>query len=71
MRHKERVPNVSDFRWSGTNFSDAQHESVTRMESEAWIAEMKLHQELFTQLAYNLPAELPATKAKIKARLAA
>ena len=71
MRHKKRVPNVSDFRWSGTNFSDAQHDSVTRTEPEAWIAEMKLHEELFTQLAHNLPAELPATKAKIEARLAA
>jgi phosphoenolpyruvate carboxykinase (GTP) len=32
---------------------------------------MKLHAELFAQLAHHLPPELPATKAKIEARLAA
>ena len=33
--------------------------------------ELKLHEELFTQLAYHLPAELTATKAAIEKRLAA
>jgi hypothetical protein len=33
----------------------------------AWTQELKLHEELFTQLAYHLPAEMPATKAKIEA----
>ena len=37
----------------------------------AWQQELKLHDELFAQLAYNLPADMPATKAKLEKRLAA
>ena len=64
------TPSYADLNWNGTDFSAAQYESVTRMDKDAWAAEMKLHEELFTQLSHNLPAELPATKAKIEARLA-
>ena len=65
------TPSYADINWNGSDFSEAQYKSVTRMEPEAWAAEMKLHEELFEQLKHNLPAELPATKAKIEARLAA
>ena len=41
------------------------------MDRPAWEAELKLHDELFAQLAHHLPAELPATKAAIEERLAA
>ena len=41
-----------------------------RIDRAEWQAEMKLHDELFAQLAFHLPAELPATKARIEARLA-
>ena len=37
----------------------------------AWQAELKLHAELFTTLAYHLPAELTATKQKMQAALSA
>ncbi len=36
-----------------------------------WQAELKLHTELFEQLAHHLPKELPETKAAIAQRLAA
>ena len=36
-----------------------------------WSAELALHSELFTQLAYHLPRELEETKAQIEKRLAA
>ena len=65
------TPSYADLNWSGTDFSEAQYQSVTSMDRDAWTAEMKLHSELFEQLKHNLPAELPATKAKIEARLAA
>ncbi len=65
------TPSYADLNWNGTDFSEAQYQSVTSMDRDAWQAEMKLHSELFAQLAHNLPAELPATKAKIEARLAA
>ena len=63
-------PSYADLNWSGSDFSEVQYQSVTHMDRDAWTAEMKLHEALFTQLAHNLPPELPATKAKIEARLA-
>ena len=43
---------------------------VTSIDTAAWMTELGLHDELFKQLAYHLPAELTATKAGIEARLA-
>ncbi len=65
------TPNYADINWDGVDFTEAQYQSVTDMDRDAWLAEMKLHAELFEQLQHHLPAELPATKAKIEARLAA
>jgi phosphoenolpyruvate carboxykinase (GTP) len=65
------TPRYEDLNWNGTDFSEAQYQSVTSMDRDAWAAEMKLHGELFEQLKHNLPAELSSTKAKIEARLAA
>jgi phosphoenolpyruvate carboxykinase (GTP) len=63
------TPNYADINWSGSDFSEAQFQSVVSNDREAWSAEMKLHGELFTQLATRLPAQLSATKATIEARL--
>jgi phosphoenolpyruvate carboxykinase (GTP) len=41
------------------------------VDKAAWVQELKLHEELFQQLAHHLPPELPATKAAIAQRLAA
>ena len=65
------TPRYGDLNWNGTDFSEAKYESVTRMNRDEWTAELKLHADLFEQLKHNLPAELPATKAKIEARFAA
>ncbi|CAN5336085.1 phosphoenolpyruvate carboxykinase (GTP) [soil metagenome] len=65
------TPNYADINWSGMDFSAAQFADVTGFDKAAWTAELGLHAELFTQLAHHLPAEMPATKAKIEARLAA
>jgi phosphoenolpyruvate carboxykinase (GTP) len=64
-------PNYSDLNWSGLDFSEAQFQSVIGIDRDAWVQEMKLHGELFEQLAHHLPAELVATKAEIEARLSA
>ena len=53
------------------NFTQAQFDQVTSLDADAWKAELGLHAELFKQLAYHLPAEMAATKAKIEQRLAA
>ena len=62
-------PNYGDLNWTGLNFSQAQFDSVIGIDHAAWQQEMKLHGELFEQLAHNLPAELKATKAAIEAKL--
>ena len=64
-------PRYDDLTWTGLDFSAEQFESVTSMDRPAWEAELKLHDELFAQLAHHLPAELPATKAAIEERLVA
>ena len=65
------TPNYQDINWEGTGFTAEQFAQVTSIDKAAWATELGLHAELFQQLAYHLPAELPATKARIEARLAA
>jgi phosphoenolpyruvate carboxykinase (GTP) len=64
-------PRYEDLNWTGLDFSAAQFDTVTSIDKAAWLAELKLHAELFQQLAHHLPKELPATKAAIEQRLAA
>ena len=64
-------PSYGEMNWSGLDFSPAQFDTVTRIDTAAWQKELVLHTELFTQLAHHLPAELLAVKAQIEKRLAA
>ncbi|MBK6853019.1 MAG: phosphoenolpyruvate carboxykinase (GTP) [Burkholderiales bacterium] len=64
-------PTYGDLNWAGLDFSQAQFDSVIGIDHAAWQQELKLHDELFTQLAYHLPAELVATKQALEQRLAA
>jgi phosphoenolpyruvate carboxykinase (GTP) len=64
-------PRYEDLRWDGLAFTRAQFESVISIDRAAWQQELELHQQLFDTLAHHLPAELPATKARIEERLAA
>src|SRR5690606_24515564 len=64
-------PTYEDINWNGLNFTKDQFQSVISIDTAAWQQELKLHDELFQQLSYHLPAELPATKAKLEQRLAA
>ena len=64
-------PRYEDLNWNGLNFTAEQFQSVIGIDTAAWQQELKLHDELFEQLAFHLPAELPATKAKLEQRLAA
>jgi phosphoenolpyruvate carboxykinase (GTP) len=63
-------PQYQDLSWKGLDFSQAQFDQVSHIDKAAWRAELDLHTELFTQLAYHLPAELTAAKAKLEERLA-
>ena len=64
-------PRYGDLNWAGLEFSSAQFDSVSSLDKDAWLAELKLHEELFGRLAHGLPQELPQTKAAIEERLAA
>ncbi|MBT2299503.1 phosphoenolpyruvate carboxykinase (GTP) [Variovorax paradoxus] len=64
-------PRYEDLSWTGLDFSAEQFDTVTHIDKAAWQAELKLHAELFQQLAHHLPKELSATKAAIEQRLAA
>jgi phosphoenolpyruvate carboxykinase (GTP) len=64
-------PRYEDLRWDGLPFTREQYASVIGIDKAAWQQELVLHTELFKQLEHHLPAALPATKARIEARLAA
>jgi phosphoenolpyruvate carboxykinase (GTP) len=64
-------PRYEDLHWEGLAFSAEQFASVIDMDVADWQQELKLHEELFKQLAHGLPSELPATKARIADKLAA
>ncbi|WP_397535750.1 phosphoenolpyruvate carboxykinase (GTP) [Roseateles sp.] len=65
------TPTYADINWSGLDFSQEQFNTATAIDKAAWATELGLHKELFQQLAYHLPADLPATMSKIEQRLAA
>ena len=63
-------PRYEDLRWDGLQFTREQFASVVGIDRAAWREELALHAELFKQLEYHLPKELPATMARIEERLA-
>ena len=64
-------PRYEDLRWTGLAFTREQFASVIGIDKSAWQQELKLHAELFAQLAHHLPAALPATKARLEQALGA
>jgi len=63
-------PRYEDLRWDGLDFTRGQFASVIGIDKADWQRELALHAELFRQLQHRLPAELPAARARIEARLA-
>ncbi|MGZ5713626.1 MAG: phosphoenolpyruvate carboxykinase (GTP) [Caldimonas sp.] len=64
------TPRYADIDWSGLDFDRAHFERVTDLDAESWAGELELHDALFSQLAYQLPDELPEVRRRIAARLA-
>jgi phosphoenolpyruvate carboxykinase (GTP) len=64
-------PRYEDLRWDGLAFTHEQYASVIGIDKSAWQQELVLHAELFQQLSYKLPVELPATMKRIEEKLAA
>ena len=63
------APRFEDLHWEGLNFSREQFDTVMSQDPIAWQRELALHSELFALLAEGLPAELPATQARLAERL--
>jgi phosphoenolpyruvate carboxykinase (GTP) len=63
------TPRFEDLDWTGLDFGSVRYEQVASVDRDAWKTELGLHEVLFRQLAYHLPAEITATKARIEARL--
>jgi phosphoenolpyruvate carboxykinase (GTP) len=64
-------PTFKALNWNGLDFSAEQFQTVTSINPSDWVAELKLHDTLFTQLAYHLPSELTATRKALGDRVAA
>jgi phosphoenolpyruvate carboxykinase (GTP) len=62
-------PRYEDIEWTGLDFSAEKFASIIDASPEAWREELKLHQQLFDQLAHHLPQALKDTKARIEAGL--
>ena len=65
------TPRYSDISWEGAEFTQAQFDRITSIDSAAWQAEIALHTELFDKLAHHLPAALTEVKDQLASRLAA
>ncbi len=63
-------PSYDDLHWTGLDFTRAQFASVIGIDKSAWQQELKLHDELFTQLAHHLPPELQVVRQRIERELA-
>ncbi|MEO6698237.1 MAG: phosphoenolpyruvate carboxykinase (GTP) [Paraperlucidibaca sp.] len=64
-------PRYEDIRWNGLDFNKEQFEQVISLDKADWDIEIKLHEELFEKLAYNLPKDLVDAKDRLVARLGA
>ncbi|WP_119155487.1 phosphoenolpyruvate carboxykinase (GTP) [Caldimonas tepidiphila] len=62
-------PSYGDLHWSGLDFGPEQFDKVIGIDRAAWQQEMKLHDDLFTQLGAKVPQALRDVKAKIEAQL--
>jgi phosphoenolpyruvate carboxykinase (GTP) len=63
-------PSYQDLNWDGMPFTQEQFNQVISVDNASWREELKLHEELFTQLSHGLPKVLTATKTKLESRLA-
>jgi phosphoenolpyruvate carboxykinase (GTP) len=62
-------PAHEELNWTGLDFSRERFATVMSIDRVDWEKELQLHAELFRQLEYHLPRELPETKARIEQRL--
>jgi phosphoenolpyruvate carboxykinase (GTP) len=62
-------PDFADLTWEGLSFTAEQFAQVSTIDTDAWRAELALHDELFEKLSYRLPAALTEIKSHLVLRL--
>ena len=62
-------PTFAEITWSGLSFGADQFKSVTAIHKDEWQAELKMHDELFTQLAHHLPQALVQAKQQLAVKV--
>ena len=65
------TPRFDDLDWTGLEFPQASFDRITSIDKAAWQQELKLHEDLFAQLAHGLPKALVRVKGELEQRLAA
>jgi phosphoenolpyruvate carboxykinase (GTP) len=64
------TPRFGDLNWKGLDFGRERFEQVVHHDTQAWSAELRLHDELFRQLGERVPAELDGVRRSLESRLA-
>src|SRR5690606_17024480 len=62
-------PRYQDITWEGLDFTNAQFDSITAIDPQAWRTELGLHAELFEKLRDRLPAELASHQERLSKQL--
>jgi phosphoenolpyruvate carboxykinase (GTP) len=66
------IPRYEDLNWSGLErFERARYDEISRVDGQAWGAELKLHDELFSKLAGHVPPDLEVRRGNMHQKLAA
>ncbi|MDR0380039.1 MAG: phosphoenolpyruvate carboxykinase (GTP) [Candidatus Accumulibacter sp.] len=65
------APKYEEFDWSGSDFTQAQFEGVTRLDKAAWLGELEGVKEWFGKMGAKLPARLAAIRDALEAKFKA
>jgi phosphoenolpyruvate carboxykinase (GTP) len=62
------VPKYEEIDWRGMSFSREQFEAVTRLDTQAWLAELEGVKEWFAKMGDKLPARLAGIRDELEAK---
>lgn len=64
------MPTYQDLDWSGSNFTEAEFEAATYLDSQAWRKEAQLHKDFFNKFNNSLPKEFMGLQESLENRAA-
>jgi phosphoenolpyruvate carboxykinase (GTP) len=59
------MPLYQDLDWSGSDFSEAQFQAATQLESHAWLKEADSHKEFFSKFKNSIPQQFLGLQEKL------